>query len=336
VADQPAILAEDLTKCFGPVPALAGVDLVVPAGSVLGLLGPNGAGKTTLVRVLTTLLNPDGGRAFVQGFDVVARPGAVRKVIGLSGQYAAVDAYLSGRENLRMIGRLCRLSRAAARRRADELVDLFGLGEAADRMARTYSGGMRRRLDVAASLVGTPAVLFLDEPTSGLDPRGRLGLWQLLGDLVADGTTLLLTTQYLEEADHVADTLVVIDAGRVIAAGSPEELKARIGGDRLELRVRPGGDLRELARALDGLGSGPGVLDEALGRLVLPVVDASAVVSEVAARVAAAGVPITDLALRRPSLDDVFLTLTGTAIGETGSLPTPAWTGSAVTSARRI
>jgi daunorubicin resistance ABC transporter ATP-binding subunit len=232
---QPAIHAEGLVKRFGDVQALAGVDLEVPAGAVVGLLGPNGAGKTTVVRILATLLRPDAGTARVAGLDVARQAAAVRRVVGLSGQYAAVDGYLTGRENLRMIGRLAGLRIAAARCRAEELMEAFELGAAADRTARTYSGGMRRRLDVAASLVTAPDVLFLDEPTTGLDPRGRIGLWRLLGGLTAQGTSLLLTTQYLEEADRLADRIIVMDSGRVIAAGTAAELKAQLGGDRLEL-----------------------------------------------------------------------------------------------------
>jgi ABC-type multidrug transport system ATPase subunit len=273
MGEQPAILAEGVGKRFGAITALDQVDLTVPAGTVLGLLGANGAGKTTIVRILATLLRMDTGRATVAGYDVARQARVVRRLIGLSGQYAAVDAYLTGRENLRMIGRLAGLSRTAAGRRADELLERFDLTGAAGRTTRTYSGGMRRRLDVAASLVSRPAVLFLDEPTTGLDPRARIGLWRLLGELTAHGTTLLLTTQYLEEADRLADTIVVLDNGQVIAAGTPAQLKARVGGDRLELQLPPGGD---------------------------------------PARLAANHLEVADLALRRPTLDDVFLTLTGT------------------------
>jgi len=311
VDEQPAIVADGLSKRFGSVPALTDVDLQVPAGGVLGLLGPNGAGKTTAVRILTTLLLPDAGGARVMGLDVVRQAGAVRRLIGLSGQFAAVDPYLTGRENLRMIGRLSGLGNARARRRVDELLELFDLADAADRTARTYSGGMRRRLDVAASLVARPAVLFLDEPTTGLDPRGRIDLWRLLKELTGQGTTLLLTTQYLEEADRLADQIVVMDAGRVIATGTPDDLKARVGGDRLELRAPPGEDPRRLADALAGLGSAPAAADVDTGAVVLPVEDGPDILPEVVSRLAVAGLRVADLALRRSTLDDVFLALTG-------------------------
>jgi daunorubicin resistance ABC transporter ATP-binding subunit len=276
------------------------------------MLGPNGAGKTTTVRILATLLAPDGGRVRVAGLDVVEQGAAVRRLIGLSGQYAAVDPYLTGRENLTMIGRLYGLGRRAARRRSGELLERFDLAGAADRVARTYSGGMRRRLDVAASLVGQPPVLFLDEPTTGLDPHGRIALWELLGELAGRGTSLLLTTQYMEEAERLADAIVVIDHGRVIASGTPGELKTRIGGFRLELQTLPGGDPRPVAQLLAGLGTGPPVVDARAGRVVLPVTDGPALLTELAQRLASSGLQVADLALRRPSLEDVFLTLTGT------------------------
>jgi ABC-2 type transport system ATP-binding protein len=319
--DQPAIVAQGLVKRFGPVRALDGVDLEQPAGTVLGLLGPNGAGKTTAVRILATLLAPDGGRARVAGLDVMEQAAAVRRRIGLSGQYAAVDPYLTGRENLQMIGRLYGLGRRAARRRAGELLERFDLATAAGRQARTYSGGMRRRLDVAASLVARPPVLFLDEPTTGLDPHGRIAVWELLAELAGHGTSLLLTTQYMEEAERLADALVVIDHGRVIASGTPSELKTQIGGDRLELQTPPGGDPRPLAQALAGLGTGPPIVDARAGRVVLPVTDGPALLAELAQRLASSGLQVADLALRRPSLEDVFLTLTSTPAAAVAHAP---------------
>ena len=316
---DPAIVAEGLGRRFGDVTALDGVDLELPAGGVLGVLGPNGAGKTTLVRILATLLRPDRGRARVAGFDVAGNPAAVRRRIGLSGQYAAVDPFLTGQENLVMIGRLYGLARRHARQRATELTGQLGLAGAAGRQVRTYSGGMRRRLDVAASLLAAPPVVFLDEPTTGLDPRGRLALWQVLGELTAGGTSLLLTTQYIEEAERLAGTVVIIHHGTVIASGTPGQLRARAGGNRLDLQSPPGQDPRLLAGALGTLGTAQPAVDEAAGRVILPVADGGGTLLEVASRLAAAGLQVESLALRRPTLEEAFLAYTGTPAG-----PTPA------------
>ena len=312
---QPAILVEGLTKSFGDVHALRGIDLSVPRGTVLGVLGPNGAGKTTAVRILTTLLPPDGGRALVEGYDVVREAPAVRRSIGLSGQSAAIQEELTGRENLEIIGRLYHLHWPQARSRAVELLEQFGLTDAADRAAKTYSGGMQRRLDLAASLVGKPRVLFLDEPTTGLDPRSRLGMWDIIRSLVADGTTILLTTQYLDEADELADKIVVIDHGQVIAVGAAEELKGRAGGDVVEFTVPDRGRIEDAVKAVAPLGEPhadpeTGVVSVAVGGR-----GSDALVDAVRA-LDGAGVTTRGLALRRPSLDDVFLTLTGHAAEE--------------------
>ncbi len=307
---DPAIVAEGLGKRFGRVTALDGVDLELPAGSVLGVLGPNGAGKTTAVRILATLLKPDRGRAWVAGVDVTRNPASVRRLIGLSGQYAAVDPFLTGQENLVMIGRLYGLTGRQARRRAGDLIGVLDLAGAAGRLVRTYSGGMRRRLDVAASLLAAPPVLFLDEPTTGLDPRGRLALWQLLGELTAGGTSLLLTTQYIEEAERLAGRIVIIDHGKVIASGTPGQLRARAGGDRLDLQSPPGHDPRRLAGALATLGTAQPTVDEAAGRVILPVADGASILPEVATRLAAAGLHVASLALRRPTLEEAFLAYT--------------------------
>jgi ABC-2 type transport system ATP-binding protein len=302
---------ENLRKSFGDLVAVSDVSFAVAPGQLVGLLGPNGAGKTTTVRILTTLLRPDEGRAQIGGRDVVREAAAVRRLIGLSGQYAAVDGFLTGRENLRMIGRLYGLDRRSARRRADELLERVGLAAAAQRTTRTYSGGMRRRLDLAASLVAEPAVLFLDEPTTGLDPHGRIGIWQLLDELKAKGRTLLLTTQDMGEAERLADTILVIDDGRVIAGGTLEQLKRQIGGDRIELGAARGDDPAPLAEAVASLAAGTATVDHSTGRVVLPVSDGPSVLPEVAERLAAANLRVTDLALRRPTLEDVFLALTG-------------------------
>ncbi|MCE3551282.1 ATP-binding cassette domain-containing protein [Pseudonocardia sp. RS11V-5] len=306
--NEPAIRIEGLVKTFGATTALAGVDLEVRRGSVLGLLGPNGSGKTTTVRVLSTLLRPDGGRATVLGHDVVAEAPAVRLRIGLTGQYAAVDDALSGVENLRLIGRLLDLSRRDARRRTDELIERFGLVEAAGRRVKTYSGGMRRRLDLAASLVGRPDVLFLDEPTTGLDPRHRNEVWEHVRALAAEGTTVLLTTQYLEEADQLAEDLVVLDRGEVIASGTPASLKADVGGQLLHVRPLHRADVGAVAALLGELTSETPAIDPT-GELTLSGTPAR--LHRLGVRLEEDGVPLAELGLRLPSLDDVFLTLTG-------------------------
>ena len=314
---QPAILVEGLTKSFGEVHALRGIDLSVPRGTVLGVLGPNGAGKTTAVRILTTLLPPDGGRALVDGYDVVREAAAVRRSIGLAGQSAAIQLELTGRENLEIIGRLYHLRWPQARSRAVELLEQFGLADAADRAAKTYSGGMQRRLDLGASLVGKPRVLFLDEPTTGLDPRSRLGMWDIIRSLVADGTTILLTTQYLDEADELADEIVVIDHGQVIAAGAAEELKGRAGGDVVEFSVPDRSRVNDAAAAVAAIGEGEPHVDPETGVVSVPVGGrGSDALVEAVRALDAAGVATTGLGLRRPSLDDVFLTLTGHAAEE--------------------
>jgi ABC-2 type transport system ATP-binding protein len=305
----PAVTTERLTRRFGATRALAGVDLEVAEGEVLGLLGPNGAGKTTLVRILATLLPPSEGRATVLGHDVASDPAAVRAAIGLTGQYAAIDGLLTGRENLRMFGELSHLTVRDARRRADELLERFDLVDAADRRASGYSGGMRRRLDLASSLLVRPRLLFLDEPTTGLDPRSRNAIWEVTRELVAEGTTLLLTTQYLEEADQLADRIAVIDHGRIIAEGTGDQLKDDVGGQVIEVKLGAGVGGPAGLQPLDGLEA------EALGgdRIRVHVGDAEplAVLAEVAQRLAGAGIAARDVALARPTLDDVFLELTG-------------------------
>ncbi|MEU1021338.1 ATP-binding cassette domain-containing protein [Streptomyces sp. NPDC005904] len=306
-----AIYAEGLVKTFGDVRALDGVDLDVPEGTVLGLLGPNGAGKTTAVRCLTTLLTPDSGKAVVAGIDVLKHPNEVRRSIGLSGQFAAVDEYLTGRENLQMVGRLYQMKAKEAKVRAAELLDRFHLADAADRPSKTYSGGMRRRLDLAAALVVSPPVMFMDEPTTGLDPRNRQQLWEVIQELVAGGTTLLLTTQYLEEADHLAHDICVVDHGRVIARGTSDELKARTGGERVEVVVHERERMADASEVLRGFGKGEVTVAEHTRKLTVPVTGGAKLLAEVIRELDVRGVEIDDIGLRRPTLDDVFISLTG-------------------------
>lgn len=306
-----AIEAEGLRKSYGSVEALRGVDLAAPTGTVLGVLGPNGAGKTTAVRILSTLITPDAGTARIAGRDVVRDPVGVRRSIGVAGQYASVDEYLSGAENLEMIGRLYHLSARDARARARELLRDFRLEDAADRPAKTYSGGMRRRLDLAGALVVRPPVVFLDEPTTGLDPRSRGDMWQVITDLVADGTTVLLTTQYLEEADQLAHDIVVIDQGQVIARGDADALKAQVGGERLVVTIAEGDRLGEVARDLRPLGIGEAEADAHTRTLTLPVETGTTALVRAVQQLGEAGVTVQDIGIRRPTLDDAFLSLTG-------------------------
>ena len=304
-----AVEAHGLVKEFGDVKALNGIDLVVPRGKVVGLLGPNGSGKTTTVRILATLLKATAGTAKVAGFDVAKQADDVRRSIGLTGQYAAVDEFLTGRENLAMFGGLFHLDKNYVAARADELLEKFDLTDAANRPAKTYSGGMRRRLDLAASLIAKPGILFLDEPTTGLDPRSRIGLWNVIAELVAEGTTVLLTTQYLDEADQLADDIVVIDHGKVIAHGTSSELKDQIGGDRLEITLDNPERAPVAISALAAVVSGEASIDGA--RYSAPVSGGSPVLIEAVRALDAQHIGVADIGLRRPTLDDVFLTLTG-------------------------
>ena len=315
-----AIVAEAIEKLFGDVRALAGIDIVVPEGSVVGLLGPNGAGKTTFVRILTTLLAADAGSATVLGYDVARDGDAVRASIGLTGQFTAVDDNLTGAEFLWMVGRLYHMSTSDARKRASDLLEEFGLADAADRVVKTYSGGMQRRLDLAASLMNRPRVLFLDEPTTGLDPVGRSDMWETIRGLVREGMTLLLTTQYLEEADQLADRISVIDHGRVIAEGTPDQLKRKIGGEFIDLEVARRKDVAASLKALGPLQAGePQVRDLSV---TFPVTSGAGVVADAVRRLDRNGVKIVDLIVRRPTLDDVFMTLTGRHASEPAQEPT--------------
>ena len=308
---QTMILAQGLHKHFGKTHALRGLDVDVQEGTILAMLGPNGAGKTTAVRILTTLTHADAGHAEVAGIDVARHPGAVRREIGVAGQSASLDELLTGRENLVMVGNLYRLKPAESRRRADDLLERFELTDAADRTVKTYSGGMRRRLDLAAALIDSPPVLFLDEPTTGLDPRSRLGMWSLIADLAKGGTTLLMTTQYLEEADQLADDIAVVDHGRVIARGTALELKRRAGGERLEIEIGEEQSLERAAEVLASLGEEPAHVDSDHRRVSVPIVAHDGVLTRAVRALDEAGVHVDDIGFRRPTLDEVFLMLTG-------------------------
>ena len=306
-----AITARDLRKTYGQVTAVAGLDLTVPEGTVMGLLGPNGAGKTTMIRMLTTLVPPDSGEITVRSIDVLAQSNRVREIIGVSGQYAAVDEHLTGLENLEMVGRLYHMSKREARRRARELLERFDLSDAANRPSKTYSGGMRRRLDLAGALVARPPILFLDEPTTGLDPRSRLGMWDVIKELVADSTTVLLTTQYLEEADELADDVIVIDRGLAIAHGPPEDLKRQLGGEHLEITLHDRSDIAAVESAVREMGAADYTVDADAHRISIPVPDGTEALFQAVRRLDAARIKPADIAIHRPTLDDVFLRLTG-------------------------
>ncbi|MDV8021950.1 ATP-binding cassette domain-containing protein [Rhodococcus sp. IEGM 1330] len=311
-----AIEVEDLVLRYGKNVALDGIDFTVPEGTVLGVLGPNGAGKTTAVRILATLLEATSGSARIFGLDVATQANEVRSTIGLTGQFAAVDEYLTGYENLEMVGRLFGLRKAEAKKRAEELLARFDLEYARDRTAKQYSGGMRRRLDIAASLIGRPRVVFLDEPTTGLDPRSRITMWEFIADLVRDGTTILLTTQYLEEADRLADSIIVLNKGKIIARGTADELKAQTGGERVEFVLTDRSQVDQAKQILAPIGVESPTFDEQVGRIVMPVNGGSKDLSTALAQLDAAGIGVVDVGLRRPNLDDVFLSLTGQTTGE--------------------